>query len=64
MGGGIYRLEFDLDRYFSSLGIEPFYSAVSIRVQIADERQPHHISLFITPYSCATYHANWNLEAP
>lgn len=57
--GEIYRLEFDLDRYFSGLGMQPFYSAVSVRVRAADAHQQHHVTLFITPYSCAAYQANW-----
>ena len=61
-GGGIYRFEFDLDRYFSSLGVESLYSAVSIRTRIADAGQFHHILLFITPHSCATYCADWDEE--
>lgn len=60
--GGIYKVEFDLDRYFSSLGVNPFYSAVTIKFKVVDAHQPQHISLFISPYSCATYHAYWNLE--
>jgi 5-hydroxyisourate hydrolase len=49
---GIYRLKFDLDKYFSSLGIEPSCSAVSIKIRITDASQPRRVSLFITPYSC------------
>ena len=59
----IYQLEFDLGRYFSSRGVEPFYSTVSVRIQIKNTFEPHRISVFITPHSCATYyHVNWNGE--
>ena len=52
---GLYRLELDLDGYFSSLGITPFYPAITIRFRIIDPSYEHHISILITPSSYMTY---------
>jgi 5-hydroxyisourate hydrolase len=52
---GIYRLEFDLDSYFFSLGIAPFYPAVSIRFRMTDPTRPCDISLLITPSAYFTF---------
>ena len=52
---GVYRLEFDLDSYFSSMGITPFYPVVSVKFRIAEPDQTHHISLLITPSAYCTY---------
>jgi 5-hydroxyisourate hydrolase len=52
---GVYRLEFDLDSYFSSMGVTPFYPVVTMKFRIADPGQNHHISLLITPSAYCTY---------
>jgi len=52
---GVYQIELDLDRYFSSLGITPFYPSVAIRFRISDPSYEHHISLLVTPSSYLTY---------
>lgn len=52
---GLYQLELDLDGYFSSLGIIPFYPAITICFRIADPSYVHQISLLITPTAYMTY---------
>jgi 5-hydroxyisourate hydrolase len=52
---GVYQIELDLDGYFSSLGITPFYPSVAIRFRISDPSYEHHISLLVTPSSYLTY---------
>jgi 5-hydroxyisourate hydrolase len=52
---GMYRLEFDLDSYFSSMGITPFYPTVVMKFRIADPSQGYYISLVITPSAYCTY---------
>lgn len=51
----IYQVEFDLDEYFSGLGITPFHPSVPIRFRIVDPNHENHISLLITPSSYMTY---------
>ena len=55
---GSYQLEFDLDGYFSSLGVMPFYPVVTLRFRVLDPVQSHGISLLITPYAYFTYQQN------
>jgi 5-hydroxyisourate hydrolase len=55
LGRGVFRLEFDLDSYFTSMGITPFYPVVTMSFRIADPAQVHHISLIITPSAYHTY---------
>jgi hydroxyisourate hydrolase len=52
---GIHRLEFDLDGYFASIGITPFYPRVAIVFRMIDPLVPIHIPLLITPHGYATY---------
>jgi 5-hydroxyisourate hydrolase len=55
---GVYRLELDLDSYFSSMGITPFYPTVVMKFRIADPSQSYYISLVITPSAYCTYRAS------
>jgi 5-hydroxyisourate hydrolase len=55
---GFYQLELDLDGYFSSLGITPFYPSITICFRITDPTYEHHIFLLITPFSYVTYQQN------
>ncbi|HEY3734339.1 MAG TPA: hydroxyisourate hydrolase [Streptosporangiaceae bacterium] len=55
---GAYQLEFDLDGYFSSLGVMPSYPVVALRFRVLDPGQSHDISLLITPYAYFTYQQN------
>jgi 5-hydroxyisourate hydrolase len=55
---GVYRLELDLDGYFSSLGITPFYPAINIVFRIGDPNYSYRISLLITPSAFTTYQQN------
>jgi 5-hydroxyisourate hydrolase len=55
---GAYKLEFDLDSYFSSLGVMPFYPVVTLSFRVLDPAHPLDISLLITPYAYFTYQQN------
>jgi 5-hydroxyisourate hydrolase len=55
---GAYQLEFDLDGYFSSLGVMPFYPAVTLTFRVLDPAQLIDLSLLITPYAYFTYQQN------
>lgn len=56
---GLYRLELDLDTYFSGLGITPFCSAVATVFRIVDLFGAHHISILVTPSMCVTHHSEF-----
>ena len=52
---GIYRLTFDLDRYFASREIEGFYPEAAIVFHVRDAAQHHHVPLLLSPFGYSTY---------
>jgi 5-hydroxyisourate hydrolase len=52
---GIYRLTFDLDRYFAAHEIEGFYPEVSIVFEVRDAAQHYHVPLLLSPFGYSTY---------
>ena len=52
---GVYRLTFDLDRYFAAREIEGFYPEASIVFNIRDANQPYHVPLLLSPFGYSTY---------
>jgi 5-hydroxyisourate hydrolase len=52
---GIYRLTFDLDRYFAAWDIEGFYPEASIVFHVRDAAQHHHVPLLLSPFGYSTY---------
>ena len=52
---GIYRLTFDLDRYFASRQIEGFYPEASIVFHVRDGAQHYHVPLLLSPFGYSTY---------
>ena len=52
---GIYRLTFDLDRYFASRKVEGFYPEASIVFHVRDAAQHHHVPLLLSPFGYSTY---------
>jgi 5-hydroxyisourate hydrolase len=52
---GVYRLVFDIDAYFNSLGVESFYPQVTIVFNVGDDAQHYHVPLLINPYGYSTY---------
>lgn len=52
---GVYRLTFDLDRYFGELEIEGFYPEASIVFHVRDAAQHHHVPLLLSPFGYSTY---------
>ncbi len=52
---GVYRLTFDLDRYFAELEIEGFYPEASIVFHVRDAAQHHHVPLLLSPFGYSTY---------
>jgi 5-hydroxyisourate hydrolase len=52
---GNYRLEFDTDAYFATLGVTPFYRSISLVFRLSDPGHPYRISLLVSPSSYVTY---------
>lgn len=52
---GVYRLTFDTQKYFDSIGIMGFYPSVPIVFEIHDAAQHYHVPLLISPFSYSTY---------
>ncbi len=57
LGRGIYHLEFDVDHYYSALGLVPLQVRVSVVVRVPDSVENDHISALITP-SAVFIHRN------
>ena len=55
LGEGVYRLGFDTETYFASLGVECFYPQVTVVFKVDDASQHYHVPLLISPYSYSTY---------
>jgi 5-hydroxyisourate hydrolase len=53
--GGVYRLVFDTESYFATLGVEGFYREVSITFTIRDPAQHYHVPLLLSPFGYSTY---------
>ena len=53
--GGVYRLCFDTEDYFSGLNVACFYPQVIVVFKIDDTTQHYHVPLLISPYGYSTY---------
>lgn len=51
---GLYQLDIDIDAYYATSGIVPFYSRITMTVRLGDTDEPQHMSVLITPYSLVT----------
>jgi 5-hydroxyisourate hydrolase-like protein (transthyretin family) len=52
---GSYVLEFDLDRYFSTLGFASSSSAIAMRFHIPSETYHYGLSVLVTPSACSIF---------
>ena len=52
---GVYRLTFDTESYFRSLGIEGFYPETAIVFHVRDASQHFHVPLLLSPFGYSTY---------
>ncbi|KAK3100398.1 hypothetical protein FSP39_019281 [Pinctada imbricata] len=50
-----YKLRFETDRYFSSIGTKGFYPYVEVVFRIEDPTQHYHVPLLLSPYGYSTY---------
>lgn len=54
LDSGVYRLTFDTNSYFNSLGINAFYPSVSITFLTVDTSH-YHVPLLLNPFGYSTY---------
>lgn len=50
-----YRMTFDTDAYFASIGTEGFYPVVRVVFQIREAGGHYHVPLLISPFGYSTY---------
>lgn len=55
LSAGSYRLEFDVDGYFTALGLTSFYPAVILPIRVIPDGYILKISLIVTPASFFVY---------
>ena len=52
---GRYRLTFDTDTYFRSVGATGFYPEVSVTFVVARGEDHYHVPLLLSPFGYSTY---------
>lgn len=52
---GLYRIVFDSDGYFASLGVTIAYPEVSVIFRVAPETPSFQVQVTLAPYSYSTY---------
>lgn len=52
---GRYRLEFDVEPWFSSRGEDSFYEDVHISFRVKDVSTHYHVPLLLSPFGYSTY---------
>jgi 5-hydroxyisourate hydrolase len=52
---GRYRLEFDVEPWFSSRGEDSFYEDVQISFRVRDTNEHYHVPLLLSPFGYSTY---------
>lgn len=52
---GIYRLTFEVGKYFAGQGADCFFPQVSISFEVKDAEQHYHVPLLVSPFGYSTY---------
>lgn len=52
---GVYRLTFDTQRYFESLGVKAFYPEVVVVFETQAGESHYHVPLLLGPFGFTTY---------
>lgn len=52
---GVYRITFELDPYFASLGQAAFYPQAIIEFRVVNALEHYHVPLLLNPFGYATY---------
>ena len=50
-----YRLTFETESYFQSLGVESFYPQVEVIFRVTDPTQHYHVPLLLSAFGYTTY---------
>jgi 5-hydroxyisourate hydrolase len=59
---GLYRIVFDSDGYFASLGVATAYPEVVVIFRILDELHTFQVQVNLSPYSYSTYFGTVNSQ--
>ena len=51
----IYRIRFELDRYFAELGARAFYPYAEVVFRVEEPSTHYHIPLLLSPFGYSTY---------
>ncbi|WP_433256953.1 hydroxyisourate hydrolase [Streptosporangium sp. CA-135522] len=57
---GLYRIVFDSDYYFVSLGLSAAYPEISVIFRMQHEADSYQIKVMLSPYSYSTYFGSNN----
>ncbi len=52
---GKYRLEFDVEPWFSERGEDSFYEDVHISFRVLNQAEHYHVPLLLSPFGYSTY---------
>lgn len=52
---GVYRLTFDTQRYFESIGVQAFYPEVVVVFETRAGESHYHVPLLLNPFGFTTY---------
>jgi 5-hydroxyisourate hydrolase len=52
---GRYRVTFDTQTYFASLGRDAFYPEVQVVFELAEVNAHYHVPLLLSPFAYSTY---------
>lgn len=55
LAAGTYRLRFDTQSYFASLGVQGFYPYVTVVFTVRETTQHYHVPLLLNPFGYSTY---------
>jgi 5-hydroxyisourate hydrolase len=52
---GVYRITFDTERYFGTLGVDGLYPVVAVTFVVREATSHYHIPLLVSPNGYTTY---------
>ena len=52
---GVYRLLFDTRAYDAHLGVDSFFSLVTVTFEVSDASDHYHVPLLLSPFGYTTY---------
>ena len=52
---GVYRLTFDVEKYFAGVGATAFYPRVVVEFTVLEGETHYHVPLLLSPFGYTTY---------